>query len=36
MRYVTGKEAAEIFDISQNTLRKLADAGQIGTIRLFG
>jgi excisionase family DNA binding protein len=30
------KEAAEILDVSQNTLRKLADDGRIDTIRLSG
>lgn len=36
MRYVKGKEAAEILGISQNTLRKLADDGRINTIRISG
>jgi excisionase family DNA binding protein len=36
MRYIKGKEAAEILDVSQNTLKKLADDGQIGTIKLSG
>lgn len=36
MRYIKGKEAAEILDVSQNTLRKLADDGRIDTIRISG
>jgi DNA-binding Xre family transcriptional regulator len=33
MRYVKGKETAEMLDVSQNTLKKLADDGRIDRIK---
>jgi predicted site-specific integrase-resolvase len=36
MKYVKGKEACNILGICSNTLRKLADEGQIETIRISG
>jgi len=36
MKYVKGKEACKTLGICSNTLRKLADEGQIETIRISG